>query len=164
MYLQKVLPPKLNGLHAIAATLLIVAALIADSAACMLLSRVLSAGTATVLFWVLGGLIALWAMRQFILSYSYLLSGSALRVSHAYGRYERIIEQMYFSSVAAYGSLADLQKRYPGAKVQRCTRKDCPIDPFAVAYSGSGHIVLYELQPDEKIRRALIDAARKNRK
>ena len=56
-----------------------------------------------------------------------------------------------------------LKKRYPDARVQRAVRPKCGIEPYAVAHRDGGRAALLILQPDEIIRQALRDAAKKKR-
>ena len=42
----------------------------------------------------LGVLLALWTMRRFVLSYSYAMNANLLRITHAYGRYQRPMAEL----------------------------------------------------------------------
>lgn len=163
MYRQLNQNPPIKGMRGLLIVVGIVAAVWLDSLLAQLLTAVVSELVASVFFWGLGVLIALFILRRYVMGYSYSLSSSLLRISHAYGRHERLIEDVYLNAIVSSGSPEAVAKRYPDARVRRAVLPGNPAAPFAVAYRDDGRIVIFHLQPDERIREAL-EAAGRGRK
>lgn len=164
MHTQKVCNRPLKPLQGVAVVLGIFAVLFVLTFITQLIAPFTGEVSATIVFWGVGALVALWTMRRFVLSYSYALGTNVIRVSHAYGRYERVMVDLYFNNILNAGSLDDMRARYPGARVNRATRPGCDIEPLAVAARDNGVTAIYLLQPDEVIREKLEETARKNRR
>lgn len=155
MHQQRVQNPKLKPLIGFLVIVGIVAAVLLDSFLAQLLTALVSEKVAAIVFWVLGLCIAMFVLRRFVLSYSYLLSGSVLRVCHAYGRYERLIDDVYLNTLAAFGTPDELKRRYPDARVQRAVLKRCPLETRAVVYRNDQKLSMILFQPDETICKTL---------
>ena len=156
MHQHKVRSRPLSALQGIAVVLGVVAAGLVDALLANLLSRVAPALVSTTVFWGLGAVLALWVMRRFVLSYSYILSSSLIRVSYAYGRYERVMTDIYRNNILACGTLEEMREHYPGAKVNHADLKGCDLPTLTVACRDDGKPALYVLQPDEEIREAIL--------
>lgn len=164
MHIQKVQSPRLSVLKGIGAVTGIIAVIFAASVITSLLVPLIGSMGATIIFWAVGVLAALWTMRRFVLSFSYGLGPNVLRVAYAYGRYERVMTDIYFNNILNAGSLEDMRARYPNARVNRATRPACSIPELAVAARDNGVPAIYLLQPDDVIRAAIEETAKKNRK
>lgn len=164
MHIQKVQNQKLSALKGLGVVALIFVAIYAVSIVTSLLTPLIGSLAASIAFWVAGILVALWTMRRFILSYSYGLGPNVLRVAYAYGRYERVMTDIYLNNILNAGTLEDMRTRYPSARVNRAIRPGCALSTLAVAVRDNGVPAIYLLQPDETIRTALEGSARKNRK
>ena len=164
MHLQKIRNRKLGALKGLGVVLAIVAALFVVTFITQFLIPFIGEGPSSLLFWGVGALIALWTMRRFVLTYSYGLGTNVLRVTFAYGRYERVMADLYFNNILNAGALDDMRARYPNAKVNRATRPGCEIEHLAVAAKDNGVVSIYLLQPDGVIREKLEEVAKKNRK
>lgn len=164
MHLQKIRNRKLGALKGLGVVLAIFAALFVVTFITQLLIPFIGEGPSSLLFWGVGALIALWTMRRFVLTYSYGLGTNVLRVTFAYGRYERVMADLYFNNILNAGALDDMRARYPNAKVNRATRPGCEIKHLAVAAKDNGVVSIYLLQPDRVIREKLEEVAKKNRK
>ena len=164
MHLQKVRNSKPGALKGLGIVAGIFAALFVITFITQMLIPFIGEGLSSLLFWGCGALIALWTMRRFVLTYSYGLGTNVLRVTFAYGRYERVMSDIYFNHIVNAGTLSDMRTRYPSARVNRATRPGCDIEPLAVAARDNGVISIYLLQPDGVIRPKLEEVARKNRK
>ena len=162
MYLQKVRNRKMGALKGLGVVAGIFAALFITTFITQILIPVIGEAISSLLFWGVGALIALWTMRRFVLSYSYGLGANVLRITFAYGRYERVMTDLYFNNIRHAGTLEEMRKRYPSARVNRATRPGCDIEPLAVAARDNGVISIYLLQPDETIRAKLIEAVKAN--
>ena len=163
MHLQKVRNRPLKAIQGLGVVLGIFAALFLLTFITQILTPFIGELAASVIFWGLGALVALWTMRRFVLTYSYALGSNLVRISHAYGRYERVMVDLYFNNILNAGTLDDMRARYPGARVNRATRPGCDIEPLAVAARDNGVTAIYLLQPDDVIRPVLEETARKNR-
>ena len=164
MHLQKIRNRKLGALKGLGVVLAIFAALFVVTFITQFLIPFIGEGPSSLLFWGVGALIALWTMRRFVLTYSYGLGTNVLRVTFAYGRYERVMADLYFNNILNAGALDDMRARYPNAKVNRATRPGCEIEHLAVAAKDNGVVSIYLLQPDGVIREKLEEVAKKNRK
>lgn len=162
MYRQLNRRPPIKGLRGLLVVLGIVAAVWLDSMLAQLLAG-LNELVAAVLFWGLGALVALYVLRRFVMGYSYAISSTLLRVSHNYGRYERLMEDVSLNSIVCSGEPESVAKRCPDARVRRAVLRQNPAPAFAVAYRDDGKIRILHLQPDERVRAAL-EAAGKNGK
>lgn len=161
---QKVQNPPLKPLRAMGVVIGIVAVLVIDSYLCQLLSLVVASGTATVVFYAVGVLVALWVMRRFILSYSYAMNDTVMRIAFNYGRYQRLMGDIYLSNLVACGTLEEMKQRFPSVRVRRAVLPKCTLEHFAVVTKSSSETFIYLLQPSDEIRAALKDAVRANRK
>ena len=164
MHLQKVQNRKLGALKGLGVVAGIFAVLFALTFITQILIPFIGEGPSSLLFWGLGALAALWTMRRFVLTYSYGLGTNLLRVAYAYGRYERVMVDLYFNNILNAGTLADMQSRYPSARVNRAVRPGCDLEHLAVAARDNGVVSIFLLQPDAVIRAKLEEVARKNRK
>lgn len=164
MYQHTVRNRKLSPLQGIGVVALLLAAVFADSLLTKLIAPLTGDGAAALVFWALGILLALWTMRRFVLAYSYSLNSNMLRITYAYGRYQRAMAEIYLNNILSAGALEDVRRRYPDARVSRATRPTCPLEPLAVACRNNGRAEIFVLQPDEKIRQVLMERAKQNRK
>lgn len=164
MHIQKVRSPKLNALKGVGVVLGIFAAIFVVSIVTELLTPLIGGIASAVVFWGVGALIALWTMRRFILSYTYGLGPNVLRIAFSYGRYERVMTDIYFNNILNAGALDDMRARYPDARVNRAALPACTIPTLAVAVRDNGKSAIYLLQPDDTIRAKLEEVAKKNRK
>lgn len=163
MHLQKVQNPPLNPPQGALLVAGIVAVMYLASAASTWLFSYLGA-LAQLGFYALGILVALLVMRRFLLSYSYALNQNLLRLSHVYGKHERLIEDLYLTKIVSAGAPETVIARYPQARIQRCTLTTCPLEPLAVAWRDGADIRIALLQPDDVIRERLTAAAMENRR
>lgn len=164
MHLQQIRNAKMSALKGIGVVLALLAVILLVSVVTELITPLVGSLAATILFWGAGIAVALWTMRRFVLTYTYALGPNVLRISFAYGRYERIMTDLYLNNILNAGSLDDMRARYPNARVNRATRPACSIPALAVAARDNGKPAIFLLQPDDTIRAALEETAKKNRK
>ena len=164
MHLHKVRNKPLKAVEGVIVVVAIALVLCLTSVLAFLLRGPMGDSFAILVFWIIGGAVALFTMRRYILSYSYAMSGSLLRMTFAYGRFERVLSEIYLNNVLSAGTPEEVRRRYPKAKVLRAIRPTCEIEVFAVASRDNGGVIIHLLQPDETIREALTKAARENRK
>lgn len=130
--------------------------------------RILPAQTAytvaSVAYWLLGGLLALRFLRDYVLNYLYTTNTKQLQISRVYGPGRpRVMENVYFSRLKAIGEVEAMKKRFPGAKVQRATLRRATLPVKAVAYDSAEGMKLLLFQPDEELC-ALLQAVLKDKK
>ena len=130
--------------------------------------RILPAQTAytvaSVAYWLLGGLLALRFLRDYVLNYLYTTNTKQLQVCRVYGPGRpRVMEDVYFSRLKAIGEVEAMKKRFPGAKVQRATLRRATLPVKAVAYDSTEGMKLLLLQPNDELW-ALLQAVLKDKK
>ena len=164
MHQHKVKNPPLKTLQGIGIVTLLVLGIVADSLLTSLLIPLIGEAFSSAIFWIAGGALALWTMRRFVLCYTYVMHENQFYISSAYGRYERMMADIYFNNILASGTEAEMRERYPDAKVTRATRPKCPLKPMALACRDNGRAVIFILQPDDYLREKLNEIARNNNK
>ena len=155
MYVQKVVSPGPGPLRGIAVVLLLMGALFLDLYLTRILALLLPDVLCACLFWLIGIGIALWTLRRYALGYTYAMDDKLLRVSYAYGRRERLMADLWFNNVCAFGPVGEVRARFPDCRVFSAVRPDCPWEKAAVACRDGGRIVIYILQPDTAVRQRL---------
>ena len=158
---QIVKNPPLKAGKGILVVVGLLAALFLVSAVSQLLAPVIGSALSSLLFWGAGVAAALWTMRRYVLAYSYAVNSNTLQVTFAYGRYRRLMEEIYFNNMYRSGAPDALKQRYPGAHVHRATRPGCEYEEFAVAYRSNGKTDIIVLQPDETLKKILIETTKK---
>ena len=92
MHRQQLKNPPLSAIAGIGAVVLLVAALLLDSMLANLLARYIGGTAAKILFWLTGALIALIALKRYVLQYEYELANGMLSLNFRYGRYVRSVQ------------------------------------------------------------------------
>ena len=106
-------------------------------------------GWATVGFIAFGAAMAWFLLNWYGMSYIYTANADCLRVCRAYGKRERLVTDVWLNRVMGIGEPEAMKARFPGARVIRATRAQCPFPPLALAYRDSEATRLIILQPDE---------------
>lgn len=115
---------------------------------------------ASPLFILFGMGVAWFLLNRYVMGFLYACDGSCLRVRRTYGRYQRVVADVWLNGVQACGSLEDMRRRFPAARVQRAVKPECAIDRLAVAYNDAGKIAIVVLQPDDAVRGVVVRAAK----
>ena len=110
---------------------------------------------ASVGFIAYGCAVAWWLLNRYVLGFVYTASADCLRVCRVYGKRERFMLDVWLNTRLAWGSEADMKKRWPDAHVDRATRSGCDLPPLALAYRRDGKPAILVIQPDEAMRRHL---------
>lgn len=113
---------------------------------------------ASVGFIAYGCAIAWLLLHWYVLSFVYTANGDCLRVCRVYGKRERFMADVWLNRVLAYGTPEAMKRRFPGASVANATRAQCEYEPLALAYRDSDRTNILVIQPDEAMRKHLIDA------
>ncbi len=118
---------------------------------------------ASIVFWILGAVLALGIVRNFIMEYEYTLEGLTLRIDRIYGGMRpRMATQIITRKITFVGSPEDAQKKYTGAHPSNYTRARADIEVLVVAYEDDKGIRLANMQPDEALRARLFEIAKEN--
>lgn len=125
----------------------VLAALVGYSAAC-------------VGFWALGGLIALWVLRVYVVKFSYELGQDVLQLNRSYGKRKRHIEDVYLSQLVFVGEPAAAKKKYPDARRVRAIHARGTDPVLAVAYKSAQGVRVALIQANEELRARLIERLR----
>lgn len=128
------------------------------------LARWIGYNPASLVFWVLGGAIALWMLHVYVVKYVYELTEDVLRLSRSYGKRPRHIEDVYLRRIVYVGDPAEAKRRYPHARKVSATRRDSKLPAAAVVYRTSDGEGMALIQPDGALRARLEECARTNRK
>jgi len=112
------------------------------------------------LFILYGCAIAWFLLEWYAMGFIYTATADCLRVCRTYGKRERFVADVWLNQVTAYGPLEDVKRRCPSARVTRATRSQCPFEPLALAYRSSGRTAILVIQPDDALRRHLLEHIR----
>lgn len=160
MIQQRVSHGSLNGWRGVALIAVIALGVILGSNLFYYLGKYIG-NAASLLFIVFGMGVAWFLLNRYVMSFVYVCDGSCLRVRRAYGRYERFMADVWLNGVTCCGTLDDVRRRCPGARVQRAVKPECAIKPLAVAYNDAGRTAIVVLQPEDKLRDVIVRAVRK---
>ena len=107
---------------------------------------------ASVAYWVLGGLLGLKFLQDYVLNYLYTANTKQLRVERVYGPGRpRFMEDVYFSRLKALGEPEEMKKRFPGAKVLRATLRRATLPVKAMADDSTEGMKILLIQPSEEM-------------
>jgi hypothetical protein len=163
MLQQKLRNRQPTALQGVGLVLLIALAAMAGSAFFSLLERRIGV-LASVLFIAYGCAIAWFLLDWYALSYVYTATDDCLRICRAYGKRERFAADVWLNRVVAWGAPDEMKRRYPQAKALHATRAQCPYEPLALVYQNSGGLAVAVIQPDDAMRRHILDAVRQTTK
>lgn len=136
------------------------AALYLDS----LLARVLSSLGLTplitsIIFWGVGGLIAVIVYYNFVIRYLYTIDGIKLTVERVYHKKPRPMVEFMKREILFSGSVEDAIKKHGKLKTYKAIRKTNPNKPIAVVFKRAGEKRMLIFQPNEEILKALDEKA-----
>ncbi len=156
---------KLGALQGIALILGLVAVLVILNFLCgAFLARWIGYNPASLVFWILGGGIALWMLHVFIVKYVYELTDDVLRLNRSYGKRPRHIVDIYLRQIAFVGDPAEARRRYPHARKTSATRGGVDLPIVAVVYRTADGEDMALIQANPELRAKLEGCAKANRK
>lgn len=112
-------------------------------------------GASSIAFWVLGGLIAWGVLRIYIVKYSYELGDEALRLTRAYGRRERYIDDIYLHQMLFVGKPDEAKKKWPNARLVKAIHAKGEDAVTAIVYRASDGNRIALLQPNAELKQML---------
>lgn len=128
------------------------------------LARWIGYNPASLVFWILGGCIALWMLHAYVVKYVYEMDADVLRLSRSYGKRPRHIADIYLRQIRFVGDPEAAKKRFPRAKKLSATRGGVDIPVLAVVYRTADGEGLALLQANAELQAKLEEHARANRK
>lgn len=152
MLKQKVYNRKLSDLQGFFVVLGLVIALIALNYLVIdVLAKLLGYTAASIGFWVIGILLGLWVFHEFIEVYQYEMDEDILRLSRAYGKRTRLIEDIYLSRLIFVGDVQQAAAKNPGARCVKAYHKKCSIPVTAVVYDSASGRKMALVQANDEI-------------
>ena len=151
-----------GGIRGLLLVLLIALAVVLGSVVCSWLSGIVG-GAASIIFIVYGFVLGFFVLDRYVLGYAYALENGCLRVSRTYGKRDRPSLEIWLSGAIASGSLEAMKARFPNARVHRAVKRECPIEPLAVAYNEAGQTAIALLQPNDALREAISKAIKQHK-
>ena len=163
MHRQKIQNRQPSALQGIGLVLIVALAAVAGSAFFSRLESRLGT-TASLLFILYGCAIAWGLLNWYGMSFIYTATDDCLRLCRAYGKRERFMADVWLNRVVAYGTPEEMKERYADAPVTRALRSQCPFEPLAIAYKDSDRIRVAVLQPDDEMKKHLVERIRAHMK
>ena len=160
MYRQEVKDVSLKGVKGILLVLAVLVAALGGSALFTLLGKAIG-NASSIAFIAYCCLIACFLLSYYVMGFVYSTDGSCLRVCRCYGKRERFMCDVWLNTVQAYGRPEEVARRFPEARTEKAVKKQCGPEPFALAYKSDGKIVILHIQPDDAMRRKLIEVLKK---
>ena len=163
MYRQEVKGKPLSGFKGILVVFGVLAAAMLGSAFFTLLEKRIG-NAASIGFIVYCCLLAWFLLTYYIMGFVYAIGGGCLRICRTYGKRERFMCDVWLNTVQAYGNPEDVQKKFPGARLEKALKPRCEIPVFALAYKSDDKTVILHIQPDDKMKEQLIAGLRKKQR
>ena len=111
------------------------------------------------LFWGLGAAAVWLLLSQVVMAYQYTWNGMVLRVERVYGKRARYAGDIALRHLTGMGTLEEMKRRFPGAKVTKALRRQCPLEPLAVAFRDADNVQrIFVIQPNDELREKLDEA------
>lgn len=119
---------------------------------------------ASIGFWIIGILLALYVLRVYVVRYGYEIDGGVLRLTRSYGKRERFIEDIYLRQIVFTGAPAAAKKRWPENRRVRALYCRSELPTLAVVYKSGDGVKTALIQADAETKAQLDAAAKENRK
>lgn len=132
------------------------AALYLDSMLAQLLSSIgLAPLFTSILFWGIGGTVAVIVYYNFVIRYLYTVDGVKLTVERVYHKKPRPMIELMKRDILFIGSAEDAVKKHGKVKTHKAVRKTNPNKPVAVVYKRAGEKQMLIFQPNEEVLKAI---------
>lgn len=142
----------------IVVVVLSLAAVILDS---MLVNLLISVGlpalVTDVIFWGIGGLVAVVVYYNFVIRYLYTVDGVKLTVERVYHKKPKKMIELMKREILFTGSVEEAVKKHGKLKTHKAVRKTNPNRPVAIVYKRAGEKQMLIIQPNEEILKAIRD-------
>ena len=124
------------------------------------LSALMGYQPASLVFWLVGALIAWQMLRVYVMKYEYVLTEDVLRLNRSYGKRPRHIEDIYLNRMLFVGAPEEAKSRYPKAKKVTAMHAGMDLPVTAVVYRTADDTHMALLQPNEELRAKLMARAK----
>ena len=124
------------------------------------LSALLGYQPASLVFWVLGAVIALQLLRVYVVKYEYEMSADVLRLNRSYGKRLRHIEDIYLNRLLFVGDPEDAKRRYPKAKKVSAKHGNVDLPVTAVVYKTADDTHMALIQANDALKERLMERAK----
>ncbi len=108
-----------------------------------------------IIFWGLGGGVAVFVYYNFAMRYLYTVDGVKLVVERIYHRKPRPMAEIMKREIMFIGTKEDAVKKHGKLKTRRAIRKTNANKPVAVVYKRAGEKQMLIIQPNEEILKAI---------
>ena len=158
---QIVAHKKIGALRGILLIVGLVLALMVLNYLCLFhLSALVGFQAATLVFWVIGAVIALQMLRVYVVKYEYEMNADLLRLNRSYGKRPRHIEDIYLNRLLFVGDVDEAKKRYPKAKKVSAMHGSVDLPATAVVYKTADETHMALLQANDELKQRLLERAK----
>ena len=155
MITQDVKNPRMKGLGGIVLILMIMLIIFLALIVSTALKPYIGALASTISVWAVGGAVALYVNRRFVMEFRYSADARRFRVERLYGDRARFMTEIPLNAIVKTGSPADIRSAYPDAPKENATLRDAKLETVAIAYKSDGAVRILLAQPDERMRKRL---------
>lgn len=142
-----------TGLIVVAASLV---ALYLDSMLATLLSKLgLAPLFTSLIFWGLGGLVAVLVFNRFVIRYLYTVDGVKVTIERIYQKKPRPMVEFMKRDILFVGSYEEAVKKHGKTRIHRAVRKTNSNAPVCVVFKRGGEKQMLIFQPNEEILKNL---------
>lgn len=121
----------------------------------LLISVGLPALVTDIVFWGIGGLIAVIVYYNFVIRYLYTVDGVKLTVERVYHKKPRLMTEIMKREILFVGTQEEAEKRHGKLKTHKAIRKTNINKPVAIVYKRAGEKQMLMIQPNEEILEAI---------
>lgn len=121
----------------------------------LLISVGLPALVTDIIFWGIGGLIAVIVYYNFVIRYLYTVDGVKLTVERVYHKKPRLMTEIMKREILFVGTQEEAVKRHGKLKTHKAIRKTNINKPVAIVYKRAGEKQMLMIQPNEEILEAI---------
>lgn len=132
------------------------AALYMDSLLTKLLSSLgLAPLFTSIVFWGIGGAIAVIVYYNFVIRYQYTADGVKVTIDRVYNKKPRPMLEFMKREILFVGEKEEAEKKYGKTKTHKAVRKTNPNRPVALVYKRAGETQTLIFQPNEEFLKAI---------
>ena len=152
---------KLGAIRGILLIAGLVAGLIVLNYLCLYhLSALIGYQPASLAFWILGGAVALWLLRVYVMKFEYEMDADVLRLNRSYGKRPRHIEDIYLNRLLYVGAPDEAKRRYPKARRVSAMHGSVDLPVTAVVYRTADSVHMALIQANDELRARLMERAK----
>ena len=158
---QTVAHKPLGALRGILLIVGLVAALIVLNLLCLYyLSAFIGYQAGSLVFWLIGAVIALQMLRVYVAKFEYEMNADLLRLNRYYGKRPRHIEDIYLNRLLFVGDPDEAKARYPKARKVSAMHASVDLPVTAVVYRTSDSVHMALIQANDELKARLLERAK----